>query len=217
MSTTHAPPAGAAHWDAVYREKGEQATSWFRPKLVASLRLLAEAGIDPALPAIDVGAGRSTFVDELLDRGVRDVTALDVSAEALSQLRTRLGPRGDAVHWRVGDATSIALPAAHYGLWHDRAVFHFLVDDVSRDRYVAQAARAIRPGGHLLVATFAPAGPERCSGLPVRRYDADALAAAFAPAFERVAALAEDHVTPFGKVQPFTYVLLRRIDEGSSA
>jgi SAM-dependent methyltransferase len=215
MTTKSAPP-GAAHWDAVYREKAESGTSWYRPKLDASLRLVTDAGLDPEAPAIDVGAGRSTFVDHLLDHGVRDVTAVDLSAEALKQLRGRLGARGDAVTWRVGDIAALPLPAAYFGLWHDRAVFHFLVDADARARYVAQAAAAIRPGGHLLVATFAPHGPERCSGLPVRRYDADALAAEFAGAFDVVSRVAEDHITPFGKIQPFTYVLLRRRSRGTA-
>ena len=135
---------------------------------------------------------------------------LDVSEAALTQARRRLGADAARVQWIVGDVTEVELPAARYALWHDRAVFHFLTEAVERARYVAAAARAVRTGGHALVATFAPDGPDCCSDLPVCRYDAIMLAAMFAPAFEQVAESRHIHVTPAGRPQPFTHIVLRR-------
>jgi SAM-dependent methyltransferase len=198
------------HWDAVYRTRPDAQTSWHRAHLDVSLRLLDALDLDVDAPVIDVGGGRSTFVDDLLARGLHEVSVLDIAAEALAQARERLGTAGGHVRWIAGDATAVELPAAHYALWHDRAVFHFLVDAHARARYAATLARAVRPGGHAIVATFAPDGPQRCSGLPVCRYDAAALAAEFAPAFSLVAAERDLHRPPAGGEQAFTYVLLRR-------
>jgi len=204
------------HWQAIYRDKSEAQTSWFRAHLDESLRLIDALHLPATTPAIDVGGGRSTLADDLLARGFADVTVLDIAEAALVAMRARLGAEATRMHWLVTDITEAALPAAHFGLWHDRAVFHFLVDEGSRKRYVAQVAGSVRAGGHAIVATFAVDGPERCSSLPVRRYDADTLAAEFRPAFERVAAAREEHLTPWGATQPFTYVVLRRTDYPSS-
>ena len=202
--------SAAAHWDAVYRDKGEAQTSWFRPHLDESLRLIGTLPPAPDAPLLDVGGGRATLADDLLLRGFSDVSVLDVSDAALAQARRRLGANAARVQWIVGDITEVELPAARYALWHDRAVFHFLTGAAERTRYVAAAARALRTGGHALVATFAPDGPERCSDLPVCRYDATMLAAMFAPAFEQVGESRHIHVTPDGRPQPFTHIVLRR-------
>lgn len=198
-----------AHWEAVYRGKGERETSWFREHLDTSLALIDGLALDRATPVIDVGGGRSTLVDDLLARGYTDLSVLDLSESALAQARDRLGAAGATVAWHVADVMNAALPDAHYGLWHDRAVFHFLVDDAARAAYVAQAARALRPGGHAIIATFAPDGPEKCSGLPVRRYAAAELAAAFAPAFRLVNQAREVHRTPWDSTQAFGYAVLQ--------
>ncbi|MBA8884246.1 class I SAM-dependent methyltransferase [Dokdonella fugitiva] len=198
------------HWDAVYRTRADTQTSWHCAHLDTSLRLLDALGLDAGAPVIDVGGGRSTFVDDLLARGLREVSVLDVAGEALAQARARLGASAAQVHWIAGDATTVELPAAHFAAWHDRAAFHFLVDADARRRYATTLACTVRPGGHAIIATFAPDGPERCSGLPVRRYDAAALAADFTPAFSLVAAERDLHRTPAGGEQAFTYVLLRR-------
>jgi SAM-dependent methyltransferase len=200
----------AQHWSAVYRDKTESQTSWFRPHLEVSLRLIDALDLPKEAPLIDVGGGRATLVDDLLARGFLDLTVLDIARTGLDEARARLGPRASAVRWWLDDILRAALPEAHYALWHDRAVFHFLVEPPLRARYVAQAAKAVRPGGHLIVATFAVDGPERCSGLAVRRYEAKTLAAEFEPVFEWCDAVREEHVTPWGVAQPFTYVLLRR-------
>ena len=199
------------HWQRIYREKGEQQTSWFRPHLDESLRRIDALPIGAGDAAIDVGAGRSTLVDDLLARGWRDLTVLDLAPAALAAARARLGADAAQVRWIAGDVAQADLPAAHYALWHDRAVFHFLTDAAERARYVEQAARAVRQGGYAVIATFAPDGPERCSGLPVTRYDADALGAEFAPAFVRIDAGRDLHRTPWDAEQAFTYVVLRRV------
>ena len=203
MSSKH------GHWQSVYQNRGEQQTSWFRPHLDQSLRLIDSLALATETPVIDVGAGRSTLVDDLLARGFTDLSALDVSEAALHKSRQRIGA-GGGVHWMVDDVLQAALPAARYGLWHDRAVFHFLTAAEDRARYVAQAHRSLREAGLLIVATFAADGPEKCSGLPVCRYDAASLAECFAHGFTALADHREVHRTPFATEQEFTYLLLRR-------
>jgi SAM-dependent methyltransferase len=192
-----------AHWENVYRTRGEQQTSWYRPRLDTSLALIDELGLGAGDAVIDVGS-----VDEWLARGMRDVTALDVSGAALADSRTRLGERAAGVKWVVSNVLAAELPAAHYALWHDRAVFHFLVASEDRAHYIERAARAVRPGGRAVIATFALDGPERCSGLDVCRYDAVMLARHFSPWFALDFDTREEHVTPSGAVQRFTWVVL---------
>ena len=203
---------GALHWQTVYGSKGEAKTSWFRPHLDQSLRLLDGLALPVGAAIIDVGAGRSTLVDDLLARGFRAITALDISSEALAQSRQRLGEAAERVRWVAADVLEAELPPAAYDLWHDRAVFHFLTAAQDQAGYATRAARSVRPGGHLLLATFAPDGPEKCSGLPVCRYDTTTLASRFSPAFTPVASARESHRTPFATTQSFTYLLLRRND-----
>ncbi|HWX67306.1 MAG TPA: class I SAM-dependent methyltransferase [Rhodanobacter sp.] len=205
------------HWEAVYREKSEAQTSWFRPHLDESMRLIDALSLPRDAPVLDVGGGRATLVDDLLARGFTDVAVLDLSATALAEARQRLGAQAAGVHWIAGDVTEIALPEAHVTLWHDRAVFHFLTEPGEQARYLAAAAHAVLPGGFVVVGTFADDGPERCSGLPVSRYGTAALAAAFAPAFDMVSHSRDVHRTPTGNEQAFTYVVLRRHADGASA
>jgi len=204
--------AVSAHWEDVYRDKHEAQTSWYRAHLDTSLRLIDALRLTPATPLVDVGGGRSTLVDDLLARGFSDLTVLDIAAPALEDSRQRLADSGKQVSWIVSDVTATEFPAARFGLWHDRAVFHFLTDADTRRRYVERAAHAVRCGGHAIIATFAADGPERCSALPVYRYDAAALAAEFAPYFSPLDSAREAHITPWGSTQPFTYVVLRRTE-----
>ena len=199
-----------AHWQAVYRDKAPPQTSWHRAHLDESLRLIDGLALPHDAPVLDVGGGRSTLVDDLLARGFADVSVLDVSSAALQDARARLGSIALSVRWLAADVLAADLPEAHFALWHDRASFHFLVDAEARARYLERMARAVRAGGYAVIGTFAPDGPERCSALPVSRYDAARLAAQFAPAFERVADSRELHRTPWNSEQPFTYVVLRR-------
>lgn len=195
------------HWEAIYEKKKVDEVSWFRPHLDQSLRLLEEVGAQGSI--IDVGAGASSFVDDALARGVTAITVNDLSSRALEVARARLGPAADAVSWRVGDITRLELPKHAYDFWHDRAVFHFLRDPADRERYVAQVRHALKPGGHVVIATFGPEGPMRCSGLEVCRYSADALHAEFGDDFVKVGAVTELHQTPSGNPQQFVYCLCR--------
>src|SRR5262249_38501895 len=154
-------------------------------------------------PIIDVGGGASTLVDDLLARGHRDVTVLDLSAAAIDVARARLGAKADGVTWIVGDITRVALPERRFAFWHDRAVFHFLTDERDRGAYIAAVRHALKINGHIVVATFGPQGPERCSGLEVARYDSEALHGQFGASFRKVDSITEHHTTPWGADQEF--------------
>ena len=192
------------HWDDVYTQKAEDEVSWFQPEAAMSLDLIARCALPPDAKIIDVGGGASRLVDGLLDRGFVDVTVVDLSAAALAKARARLGERAQPVSWVAADVTTFE-PPARYALWHDRAVFHFLTAPADRAAYVRVLERALADGGHAIVGTFAPDGPERCSGLPVVRYDAAALAAALGPSLTLIESARHEHVTPSGKVQAFTF------------
>ncbi len=166
---------------------------------------MLEQGLAKSAAIIDVGGGSSTLVDDLLDQGYSDVSVLDISPIAISDARRRLGPRDEAACWILADITTVELPEHHYDFWHDRAVFHFLRDPEARLRYVAAVRRGLKPGGHIVVATFGPQGPDRCSGLEVMRYDADELHDEFGSPFQEVASSEEVHLTPWGKEQEFVY------------
>jgi SAM-dependent methyltransferase len=198
------------HWDGAYVQKGATSVSWYRPHLDLSLDLIRQAAPSREAAIIDVGGGAATLVDDLLADGYRDLSVLDIAPEALALARSRLGAAGDRVAWIVGDITRVALLEAHYDLWHDRAVFHFLTAGDARRRYVATVLHAVRPGGAVIVATFAPDGPERCSGLPVARYDAASLHREFGAPFELLDSRRENHLTPAGKQQRFVYCFCRR-------
>ncbi|HET9109122.1 MAG TPA: class I SAM-dependent methyltransferase [Steroidobacteraceae bacterium] len=198
------------HWQNIYRTKSADSVSWYRPRLDVSLELLTAAGMSATSRVIDVGGGASTLVDDLLDRGLRNVSVLDLSEQALAVAQRRLGERAKLVKWYAGDVLDIALPSGGFDLWHDRAVLHFLTDVSDAKRYAQIAASALPIGGHAVIAGFAPAGPERCSGLPVARRSAEDIAAIFAPAFTLVHERTERHRTPAGSEQLFAYALLQR-------
>lgn len=196
------------HWDQVYRSKGASGVSWYQQTADLSLRMLGgECGIDSAI--IDVGGGASTLVDGLIEAGYREITVLDLSRTALEVAQHRLGMLSQRVQWLEGNVLTAELKPSSYDVWHDRAVFHFLTTAQDRERYVAQVMRAVKPGGHVLVATFAEDGPERCSGLPVARYSADALHAEFGSEFRLIRTERQQHLTPWGATQNFTYCLCR--------
>lgn len=199
-----------AHWSQVYQTKAPTEVSWYQTEPTLSLALIKDTGIAPTDPIIDVGAGASTLADHLIGRGYRDLTVLDISAEALATARARLGQQAVAITWLEGDITTVTLPAQRYAVWHDRAVFHFLTDPEARQRYVAQVSHALRPGGHVIIATFAPDGPEKCSGLDVMRYDAISLHQVFGGGFDLISSTREVHQTPWGSEQRFSYCYCRR-------
>jgi rhodanese-related sulfurtransferase len=201
----------AEHWDRRYAAAGPQGVSWFQTGHGVELELLAAAGADPADSVVDVGGGAGTLVDCLVGAGWSDVTVLDVSRVALDAARDRVGAAA-GVHWILGDLLAW-VPPRRYTVWHDRAVFHFLVDEDDRARYRQVLAQALEPGGVVVVGAFAADGPTHCSGLPVQRYEAAELAGVLGRAFdgscETVATRSEAHRTPSGDVQPFTWVALR--------
>lgn len=190
------PMDAREHWEVVHGRTGVRDVSWYRPHLDRSLRFLDQAGLGPRAAILDVGGGTSTLVDDLLARGFEDVTVLDVSETAIARTKARLGPRAVGVTWLVADITQVRLPLHRYDFWHDRAVFHFLTDEAARGRYVSAVRRALRPHGHVVVATFGPSAPDRCSGLPVVRYDAEGIHAQFGRAFRKVGSKVEVHRTP---------------------
>ena len=198
------------HWETIYRTKDVHEVSWFQSEARRSLDLITRICPDRAAPIIDVGAGASVLVDNLLTAGYRDVTVLDLSEAALEISRDRLGTDSATVKWMRADVLRAEFDEGAYAVWHDRAVFHFLTDATDRQAYVEQVRRAVRPGGHVLVATFAEDGPEYCSGLPVVRYSAEGLHSEFGTDFVLVRSEHEDHRTPRGAEQSFLYCLCRR-------
>ena len=197
------------HWEQVYSGKPSDRLGWYKPRLQTSLDWITELSLDANAPIIDVGGGASTLVDDLLERGHSAITVLDLAAPALQVIKARLGEKGSTVTLLCGDVTEIELGENAFELWHDRAVFHFLTDAGDRDRYRANLCRALRPGGHVIIGTFAPGAPPRCSGLPVQRYDLDLLHETLGDAFELRRHQQEMHVTPGGVEQLYLYCEFR--------
>lgn len=200
------------HWEKVYQTKQPTEVSWYRPHLEVSLQLIEGATSDRDAHIIDVGAGESTLVDDLLARGYRNLCAMDLSSTALDVAKARLGANATKVNWLVGDVRAFAFARHPYDVWHDRAVFHFLTDPNDRAAYVRQVGHAVNPGGHVIVATFGPEGPTKCSGLDVVRYGPEALHNEFGSNFRLVKHRTELHRTPSGSTQQFTYCYCRISD-----
>jgi trans-aconitate methyltransferase len=200
-----------AHWDKVYNTKRENELSWFQENPAPSLDLIAKAAATSASSVIDVGGGASRLVDALVERGFRDVTVLDLSDAALMAAKARLLSRAEQVQWVVADVTEWEPQRFAYDIWHDRAAFHFLTEECDRMAYVARLIKAVKPGGCAIIATFAPDGPERCSGLPVARYDAESLRRVVGDAFELIETRRHEHRTPWGSEQRFQFSLFRRV------
>lgn len=197
------------HWEQVYSTKPTDGVSWFQEHAAQSLHLIRGTGVPLSASIIDVGGGASTLVDDLLMNGYTSLTVLDLSAAALCAAQKRLGSRSSVVHWIEGDVLQTAFPIPGYDVWHDRAVFHFLTSPQDRHAYVEAVLRSVKPGGHVIVATFAEDGPTQCSGLPVMRYSASELHAEFGSPFTLLQHEKEEHHTPFGTVQQFVYCYCR--------
>ena len=200
--------AAAQHWDAAYA-RGDDTRSWFEKNPRMSLRMLDSAAVSAVDALIDVGGGASFLAQALLDRGFRDLTVLDVSAAGMQCARDRLGSRADTVHWLTADVLRWH-PQRHYQAWHDRAVFHFLTTDEHRQQYLRTLHAATGPGAIAVFGCFAPDGPQRCSGLPVARYSPVQLARQVGARWRLISQDREEHITPAGTAQPFTWVALRR-------
>jgi len=197
------------HWEKGYTTKQPEAVSWYRPHLETSLALVERAARSHSASIIDIGAGESTLVDDLLARGYENIAVLDVSQTALEVTKKRLGLLAEQVNWVVADITQVDLESFAYDVWHDRAVFHFLTSIEQRAAYVRNVAKAVKPGGHVIVSTFGSEGPTKCSGLEVMRYDAESLHNEFGTRFRLVESLKELHRTPFGTTQQFLYCYCR--------
>jgi SAM-dependent methyltransferase len=198
-----------AHWENIYGKKAAGAVSWYRPHLETSLELIEHAAPERPASIIDVGGGESTLVDDLVARGYENITVVDISQIAIDVTKKRLGLASEKVRWLIGDLTTTKLEPCTYDVWHDRAVFHFLTAIEARLAYVRQVAHAVKPGGHVIVSTFGPEGPTKCSGLDVARYDTESLHKEFGVRFRLLESAEELHRTPFGTVQQFLYCLCR--------
>ena len=198
----------AAHWDDAYAQ-GDDTRSWFEQHPDTSLRMLDSAGVSAADALIDVGGGASSLARALLDRGFRDLTVLDISATGLQHARDRLGSRADQVHWLAADVLTWQA-RRHYRAWHDRAVYHFLTTDQHRRQYLHTLDTATAPGAIAVFGCFAPDGPQHCSGLPVARYSPAQLARQLGVKWNLMSQDREEHITPAGTLQPFTWIALRR-------
>jgi SAM-dependent methyltransferase len=197
------------HWESVYSSKAPDAVSWYRPHLEISLDLIERHAADRSASIIDVGGGESTLIDDLVSRGYQELTVLDISNTAIEATRKRLGPAAEQVRWMLGDITQVPFPPQSFDVWHDRAVFHFLVDPAQREAYVRSTLNAVRPEGYVIVSTFGPEGPTRCSGLDVIRYDAETLHREFGKRFRIEESSKELHRTPWGAAQQFVYCCCR--------
>ncbi len=193
------------HWETVYQTKSPTEVSWYEPTPEKSLELITKAGISHEQQIIDVGGGASTLVDCLLAESYSNVTVLDISANAIATAQERLGNKAGAAKWLIADITTAPLAPQSYDLWHDRAVFHFLTNADDRRRYIELVNYALKPGGHIIVATFAPDGPTKCSGLEVSRYAPEELHSEFGENFKLMHSEHEQHHTPFGTEQSFIY------------
>ena len=196
-----------SHWDHVYQTRGPTRVSWYRPHLERSLALIENVAAGRNARVIDVGGGESTLIDDLLARGYRNLSLLDISSTAIDVAKKRIGGDATRVTWLCGDVTTMPLATHQFDLWHDRAVFHFLTSPGARAAYVRQVARAVKPGGYVIVATFGPEGPSQCSGLDVVRYDANQLHDEFGGKFQLIKHATELHQTPAGVTQQFLYCL----------
>jgi SAM-dependent methyltransferase len=198
-----------AHWNEAYTAKAETEVSWYQPRPERSLALIASAAPSRLRSIIDVGAGASRLADALLAHGYSDITVLDISEVALERVKARLSGLADKVSWIVADITKWQ-PQRTWEVWHDRAVFHFLVEAAAQDAYIAALRCGTGPGSAVIMATFALNGPQRCSGLPVQRYSPETLAARLGADFTLQAEAAETHATPFDTTQEFAYAMFRR-------
>jgi ubiquinone/menaquinone biosynthesis C-methylase UbiE len=202
--------ADKTHWENIYLTKRSREVSWYQEHAELSIRFIQKAGVGPSAQIIDVGGGSSTLVDDLLAAGFENVTVLDISGAALRWAQDRLGALASTVKWVEADITQADLQPNFYDVWHDRAAFHFLTRADDRHRYVQAVKRSVKTGGNVIVASFGPEGPERCSGLEVVRYSPETMHDEFGDGFELVDSTTQIHHTPSGTHQQFIYCCFRR-------
>ena len=199
------------HWEDVYTNKSSDKVSWFQPHAEKSLSIIEKLKVPQSAKIIDVGGGASHLVDDLVEQGYNNLTVLDLSAAALDIAQQRLAEAAKTVCWLVEDVTQLTLEKHSIDVWHDRAVFHFLNSELERQQYVENVLKIVKPGGYVIVSTFAEGGPKECSGLPVQRYSAEGIHDEFGSPFEMLGHEKELHKTPFGTDQKFVYCYCRRV------
>lgn len=199
------------HWQSIYKTKTPDSVSWYQPSLRLSLELIRRTALSKDAAVVDVGGGASTLVDHLLSMNYSDISVLDISTQALDYSKARLGPRAKFVKWIVGDITAVNPLQLSFDIWHDRAVFHFLVDELDRKKYCNVLETSLRPGGFMIIATFGPNGPTKCSGLEIVRYDPNSLLLTLGNSFKLISSQVELHRTPSDKTQEFVYCLLEKV------
>jgi 2-polyprenyl-3-methyl-5-hydroxy-6-metoxy-1,4-benzoquinol methylase len=197
------------HWEKVYGSKASEAVSWYAPHLETSLKLIHQASANKNSAIIDIGGGESTLVDDLITEGYQDISVLDISQKAIDVAKERLGKSADMVHWYCADINQATLPQNYFEVWHDRAVFHFLTEEYQRVKYIEQVTQSVRHGGYVIMSTFGPEGPEKCSGLDVVRYDSEKLHGQFGKGFKLIDSSTEIHKTPMNTTQQFLYCFYR--------
>lgn len=197
------------HWETVYHTKDSAQVSWYTPHLETSLQLIQGLAPSTSASILDVGSGASTLPDDLLAAGYQHLSMLDISEQALEIAQTRLGAQAAQVQWLVGDVLELEFAPQSLDVWHDRAVFHFLTEKSQRERYVQQVLHAVKPKGHVIMATFGTEGPKQCSGLDVMRYDSHSLHDEFGATFRLLDSLTVNHQTPSGMTQQFLYCYCR--------
>ena len=198
------------HWENIYKTKSSKDVSWYAPHLSKSLELILELGLSKDARIIDVGGGASTLPDDLLGEGFKNITVLDISAEALKVSKDRLRSKASSIEWLEADATQVSLNANYYDLWHDRAVFHFLTKSEDRQKYIHNLGGTLKSGGYVLIATFGPNGPLKCSGLEIVRYSAKSIERELGDAFQLEKHFTEVHKTPFDTTQEFLHSLFKK-------
>ena len=198
------------HWQHVYSTKSTHQVGWYAPHLDTSISWITALNLKPNDPIIDVGGGASTLVDDLLDQGHREISVLDLSDRALSVVRQRLGTRSNLVSWMQGDVTEVQLRSRHFELWHDRAVFHFLIEPEQQLKYKDHLLQALKAGGHFIIGAFELEAPPQCSGLPVQRYSVALLNDIFGTEFKLKRYQKEIHNTPSGVAQQYLYCQFQR-------
>jgi 2-polyprenyl-3-methyl-5-hydroxy-6-metoxy-1,4-benzoquinol methylase len=199
-----------AHWENVYQTKEFHQVGWFQSQPNVSLDLIYDLAVPKNAKIIDVGAGESYLVDHLLKNGFTNIQVLDISSSAIEKAKHRLGENSKKINWIVSDILEFENNKS-FEIWHDRAVFHFLLKKEEIEQYVENAKNWIIQGGHLIIGTFSEKGPDKCSGLPVRRYSINELEATFLPYFKRIKALNIDHITPSGQVQNYSFCCFERL------
>ena len=200
---------GREHWEKIYSTKSEKQLSWFQDYPSAAMKFIDSFHLPSDVSIIDIGSGDGRFIDALLEKGYRNISALDISPTAIERAKKRLGQSSQGINWIVSDIANFQ-PAKQFDLWHDRAAFHFLTSEEEINRYISIAEHAIKSNGYLLISTFSDQGPKRCSGLDTRQYSEASLTASFNSGFEKLHCLCEDHITPSGTIQNFLFCSFKR-------